>query len=207
MKDRLITFHEYHGSEILPHLTHVGQMRIKLFRAFPYLYDGNLDYEISYLQGLAENRQSQLLVAEVDHQPVGIATALPLISSAEILAQAHTIFRQADINPAACYYYSEILVEPEFRGLGIASEFYQLRANHARSLGFHNICFAAIEQPDDHPQRPSDYHSPVTMWQRMGFQRHPEMQMTFQWPTLRLDGTTQNQSHQMIFWLKSLTAE
>ena len=32
------------------YLEDLAQLRIKVFRAFPYLYDGSIDYEMSYLE-------------------------------------------------------------------------------------------------------------------------------------------------------------
>ncbi|MCE4506958.1 GNAT family N-acetyltransferase, partial [Xanthomonas hortorum pv. vitians] len=41
------------GTDVLPHLDAVAQLRIAVFRAWPYLYEGDADYERGYLAAYA----------------------------------------------------------------------------------------------------------------------------------------------------------
>ena len=41
---------EVHGPDLQPHLDGLGRLRIAVFRDYPYLYDGTLEYEREYLQ-------------------------------------------------------------------------------------------------------------------------------------------------------------
>ncbi len=42
---------QLHGQELGPWLDVLGKLRIRVFREFPYLYDGSLEYERDYLGG------------------------------------------------------------------------------------------------------------------------------------------------------------
>ena len=44
-----LTIHEIGGAELEPWLEALGGLRIRVFREFPYLYDGSLEYEREYL--------------------------------------------------------------------------------------------------------------------------------------------------------------
>ena len=39
-----------HGPELEPFIDGLGRLRIAVFREYPYLYDGSLDYEREYLK-------------------------------------------------------------------------------------------------------------------------------------------------------------
>ena len=40
-----ISVKRFSGTEAQPYLPDLARLRIEVFREFPYLYDGNLDYE------------------------------------------------------------------------------------------------------------------------------------------------------------------
>ena len=46
------------GADIAPYRDAVAALRIKVFRDFPYLYDGDLDFEAKYLRVYAESSRS-----------------------------------------------------------------------------------------------------------------------------------------------------
>ncbi len=46
------------GTELKPIITSLAQLRIEVFREFPYLYDGDLDYEETYLDTYLQSDKS-----------------------------------------------------------------------------------------------------------------------------------------------------
>jgi len=191
-------------SAILPHIRTVADLRIRLFRHYPYLYDGSPDYEERYLRGFAQTNRALLLLAFDGDRPVATATSLPLASGADILEGADKLFEAEGYNPHSVYYYSEILVEPAYRGLGIARRFYEHRAQFARHHGYQTASFAAIVKPESHPQRPPGYFDPAVLWHRLGFTPHPDLRIQYEWPTIEADGSTIERAHTLRFWTKSL---
>ncbi len=192
--------------QIAGYIPDIATMRIEVFQEYPYLYKGNLTYEQHYLQGfLTETHALVLIATDTDHdQIIGVATALPLQSEADILEGAASLFSDHGIVPETVFYYSEILVKPRYRGQGIAKQFYRLRESYAKSLGYQTVCFAAILKPEQDPQRPDVYYDPAPYWQSMGFQQRKDLLIYYQWPTIQPDGSIIEQEHTLAFWLKAL---
>ena len=195
------------GTRIAEILDDVASLRIELFRQYPYLYDGNLEYERNYLKGLSENDKSFVVAAYMDDQVVGAATALPLSSNAEILDGVRERFFRAGFDPQACYYYSEILVRPSQRRRGISKEFYRRRREMALQLGYSTVCFSALNTEEIDSPAPPDYFDPSEMWRGMGFIQHRDIYVDYEWPTLRPDGTTLDMTHRLYFWTRHLESD
>ena len=72
--------HELHGGQIETWLDSLGGLRIRVFREFPYLYDGSLAYERDYLR-IYQRAADSLVVIVTDSSgmPVGATTCLPMI--------------------------------------------------------------------------------------------------------------------------------
>ena len=81
------------------HLPELARLRIAVFRAFPYLYDGSPDYEARYLERYAATPGSVIIGAFAGSRLVGAATALPMTaepaSVTEPLAHAGLVVRSA----------------------------------------------------------------------------------------------------------------
>ena len=66
------------GDAMRARLDDLARLRIEVFRAWPYLYKGSLDYEREYLERYGQARTGTLIVAEDDGKIVGASTALGL---------------------------------------------------------------------------------------------------------------------------------
>lgn len=187
------------GTAIAPHLEALAGLRIRVFRDFPYLYDGDPTYEATYLGRYAENPASLFVLAFDGETLVGAATGQPL---ADEVAEFRAPFAAAGIAPEAVFYYGESVLLPEYRGRGIGNAFMAERETHARDNGFAFAAFCAVERSEDHPRRPADYQPLHGFWRSRGYQRHPEFATTFAWKDL---GEADESEKPMIFWLKALT--
>src|SRR5262245_47869199 len=89
------------GAAIEPALPEIARLRIEVFREFPYLYDGTLDYERSYLSAFAASRGALIVAIRDGERVVGASTGLPLIGE-------HAAFRDpvahAGIDVASVFY-------------------------------------------------------------------------------------------------------
>ena len=52
------------GAEIGAFIESLGRYRIEIFREFPYLYDGDMDYERHYLSRYLQSDKSFLLLGQ-----------------------------------------------------------------------------------------------------------------------------------------------
>ncbi|MDH2197792.1 GNAT family N-acetyltransferase [Ectopseudomonas oleovorans] len=189
------------GAEIEPHIDDLARLRIQVFREFPYLYDGNLDYEAEYLATYVRSADSLCVLVRDEGRVVGASTALPLADETEEFQQP---FTAAGWNPARIFYCAESVVLPAWRGRGLGMRFFVEREGHARALGGFDWCaFCAVQRPVDHPRRPADYQPLDAFWARRGYRHQPALRTEFHWKDL---DEAQESAKAMSFWLKELGA-
>ena len=187
------------GSTIDPYLSELAQLRIQVFREFPYLYQGSAAYEEKYLKIYAGTPDSVLVLVRDGERVVGVSSGLPLMAEPPDVIQP---FTACGYDARRIFYYGESVLLPEYRGQGLGKRFFEERETHARGLGrFDLACFCAVERPADHPCRPAAYRPLDTFWNRHGFVRHPELRTTFSWRDLDEDAESPKP---MVFWLKRL---
>lgn len=188
------------GHEIADQIPALARLRIEVFRDFPYLYEGSLDYEKKYLQIYPASDRS-VLVGAFDHnnELVGASTGMPLADEADYVQEP---FKKAGYNINDIYYFAESVLLKGFRGMGLGHRFFEGREKVARENGFKLAAFCAVVRPENHPSKPADYHPLNEFWEKRGFTCHPELQAEFAWPDI---GETEDSKKQMIYWLKKLT--
>jgi hypothetical protein len=71
------------GDELARGLDAVARLRIAVFRSYPYLYDGSLDYERGYLEKFAAAQGAVIAVARDGDRVIGAATGCPLAAEHE----------------------------------------------------------------------------------------------------------------------------
>src|SRR5690606_33465145 len=170
------------GAAIGPHLQDVARLRIAVFREFPYLYDGDPDYEARYLQVYVDAKDSLCVLAFDGARVVGASTALPLADEDAGFQQP---FLDRGIPVASVFYLAESVVLPGYRGRGLGHRFFDAREAHARALGrFEWTAFAAVDRAPDDPRRPAGVRGNEAFWGRRGYARHPGMTMRLAWREL-----------------------
>lgn len=184
---------------VRPHLQALAELRIGVFREWPYLYEGSLEYEARYLESYLAPRA--LVVLALDgHRVVGASTALPLSAHQDA---ASPVLSAAGYDPDGIYYFGESVLLPEYRGRGVGRRFFEEREQAARRFGYALAAFAAVERPQSHPLCPADYVGHESLWTKRGFVKHPELVTTFSWKDIGQDVETQKP---MVFWLKTMSA-
>lgn len=187
------------GEAIRPWVRAVADLRIRVFREWPYLYDGDMGYEQQYLETYIRSRRSVFVLAREDEQVVGAATGLPLEDEEEAFIQP---FIDQGYDPASIFYFGESVLLPEYRGQGIGVHFFEEREAHARELGgFRYCCFCAVERPDNHPLRPEGYQPLDDFWKKRGYEPVPELRTHYPWKDIDQAGET---AKPMNFWMGEL---
>jgi GNAT superfamily N-acetyltransferase len=188
----------FSGGEVAPLIPELARLRMAVFREWPYLYDGSLEYETHYLSKFVNLPESTLVVVRDGEQVVGASTALPL---AQAEAEFRAPFVGAGLNPAEWYYFGESVLEPAYRGQGLGVAFFRLREARALELGYRKVTFCAVERPAEHPLKPANYTPLDAFWQRRGFSKRPDLVCAFTWRDL---GQPQETPKPMVFWVKQL---
>lgn len=186
------------GKALESALDDVARLRITVFRAFPYLYDGDFSYEQRYLQSYRDSRDAVLVGAFDGETLVGAATGTPMEDHASDFAAAFegTGFALGDI-----FYCAESVLLPDYRGRGIGHRFFDLREAHARSLGRRYVAFCGVVRPDDHPARPVDYAPLDPFWRKRGYAPVKGAVAHFRWKDI---GHSEETEKPLQFWMRSL---
>ena len=187
------------GAAIAPRLDEVARLRIAVFREFPYLYDGDFDYEARYLQAYVETPDSVCVLALDGDRVVGASTGLPLADE-EPGFQAPFVERGIPVGEV--FYCAESVLLPGYRGRGLGHRFFDEREAHARALGrFRWTAFAAVDRAADDPRRPPDARDNDAFWFGRGYVRQPGMTMRLAW---KEHGEAEESDKSLTFWLRPL---
>ncbi|MFM8800682.1 MAG: GNAT family N-acetyltransferase, partial [Tagaea sp.] len=97
-----LVFDVLSGEGIAPFVPDLARLRVGVFRDWPYLYEGSLDYERKYLAKYVRLARATVVLARDGDAVVGASTALPLV---EAEAELRAPFLDAGLDPADVYYY------------------------------------------------------------------------------------------------------
>ncbi|SOE12822.1 acetyltransferase (GNAT) family protein [Hoeflea halophila] len=194
-----LSFSVLTADEIEQALADLARLRIAVFADWPYLYDGDADYEARYLRKFAASPGAVVVAArDGNGGMVGAATAAPLSDHA---AEFAAPFAQNGLDPGDFFYLAESVLLPAYRGQGAGRAFFALREAAGRAQGFEKAVFASVIRPDDHPARPADYVALNGFWQRLGYAPYPGLQVEFSW---RDQGETQESVKPLQIWGRDL---
>ena len=90
------------GEALRAKLPRLAALRIRVFRDWPYLYDGSEDYERRYLATYAASPGSVIVGAFEGERAVGAATALPLAHETDDVTAP---FRARGLDPDRIFYF------------------------------------------------------------------------------------------------------
>ena len=175
----------------------VARLRIRVFRDWPYLYDGDLKYESDYLTSyLAE---SAVVVAALEGgRIVGAATGMGMEHHADDFAAP---FAGRPERLEQIFYCAESVLLPEYRGRGLGHAFFDAREGHARRLGRRWSAFCGVLRPEDHPLRPASYRPLDAFWRKRGYEMLPGVVARFKWRDI---GEDREAEKPLQFWMKAL---
>lgn len=180
------------------HIDALAQLRIDIFRAWPYLYEGDHAYEANYLNTYVQADGAFLAGAFDRDKLVGACTAAPIGEHDEAFAAP---LQRAGYDLKFMFYFGESVLLPAYRGQSVGAQFMALREGEARRQGFAHTVFCAVERPTDHPMKPDDYQPLDGFWQRHGYERLADVKTRFAWRDVGDDTETDKP---MRYWLKSL---
>jgi GNAT superfamily N-acetyltransferase len=187
------------GDAMRAAIPELARLRVIVFRDWPYLYDGTLNYESAYLRRFAAARDAVVVAAYDGDRIIGAATGAPLKDHAEAFGKAF-IDRRLDID--RIFYCGESVLLSDYRGHGLGHAFFDGREAHARALGgFTHITFCAVVRPDDHPLKPSAYRPLDAFWTKRGYAKADGLTTSFAWKDI--DEPDETSKH-MQFWMKVL---
>ncbi len=187
------------GGAIRSVLDDLARLRIEVFRAWPYLYEGTYDYERAYFHAFTASEGAVVVVAQDGNRTIGAATGAPMGTHA---AEASEPLRQAGYDLAKVFYFGESVLLPAYRGRGLGHAFFEHREAHARALGgFTHAAFCAVVRPGDHPARAVTYQPLDPFWTKRGYRPVPGVLGSLSWQDIGAETET---AKPMQFWMKPL---
>lgn len=196
-----LRFQALSGPAIAPVVDALAGLRIRVFREWPYLYDGDLDYERAYLDTYVRSARSLAFLVYHGDALVGATTALPLADEEAAFWQP---LEAAGFQPDTLCYFGESLLLPAYRGRGLGHRFFDEREAHARAQGFSVACFCAVQRPPDHPRRPEDFRPLDGFWRQRGYAPRADIVARYRWRDL---GEEAESEKPLMFWLRDLASD
>lgn len=177
----------------------LARLRITVFRDWPYLYDGSLDYEQSYLRKLAEAPNAVVVAAFDGSKMIGAATAASLAGHASEFAEPLRV-RGYDVD--RIFYFGESVLLKAYRGHGLGHAFFDHREAHALKAGpYTHATFCGVVRPEDHPLKPNDYAPLDAFWRKRGYEKIDGLVGSFAWKDVDQPDET---AKPMQYWMKAL---
>lgn len=191
-------FIKVHGNDVKKYIKPLAQLRIEIFKEFPYLYEGSLRYEEVYLQVYTQSKESLVVIAKDENRFVGASTCIPLEYEDTAFQKP---FLKKGIDLAKVFYFGESILLPEYRGQGIGHKFFDLREEHALKTRPDTdiTTFCAVVRPKDHPLRPEKYHPHNKFWEKRGYTEQVDLKTKFPWKDI---GEEEESLKPMQFWTK-----
>lgn len=178
----------------------IAALRIKVFRDFPYIYDGSIDYEVKYLDRYFKAPNGTFILAFDENKGnkiVGVATALPLAEEEDFIKKP---FIKSGYKIEEIFYFGESVLLPEYRGQGVGHAFFDEREKVALSFSQVKMTtFCAVQRPVDHPMKPAGYKPLDEFWIKRGYQKNSTLTSEFEWLDI---GESHETSKNMMYWLK-----
>lgn len=194
----MLRFQAFVGSDIAPLLDDLAALRIRVFRDWPYLYDGDLDYERRYLQVYPATASAVVVAAYDGARMVGAATGLPMVNADPEFAAA---FDGTGMDLSRLFYCAESVLLPDWRGQGAGHQFFDLREGQARAVGASHVCFCSVQRPADHLARPAGNRPLDGFWRKRGYAPLDGVHAQFHWRDI---GDAAESPKTLQFWMRAL---
>lgn len=185
------------GLQIKKLLNKLGHLRVQVFRDFPYLYDGSMEYEGEYLELYVNNEDSYVFAVFDGDFMVGATTAIPLKHTTQELKAT---FEANGYNIEEIMYFGESVLLKEYRGQGIGHLFFDKREAYTKALGNYKMtAFCSVDRPANHPLKPEGYQPNDAFWTKRGYIKQPNLHCNMLWKDI--DSPSES-SKSFTFWTK-----
>lgn len=123
----------FSGLEAQQYFDDIANMRITLFKEFPYLYQGSIAYEEEYLETYFKSPNATILLVFDNNKVVGFSNSIPLAEESDAM-KAPFIAKGLDLNNYL--YIGEVMLYSEYRGQGILRSYLVKHVKKSTSQPF-----------------------------------------------------------------------
>lgn len=184
---------------LMAHLSDLAQLRLRVFRDWPYLYEGSDAEEKDYLSAFAESPGAVCVAAFDNDRMIGASTGLPLNDEHDEFKQP---FIDAGHDISKIFYCAESVLLPAYRKQGLYRRFFDGRELHAQSFdAYTEIVFCGVIRDEDHPLRPKDASPLDPVWRHFGYAPYSGLTASYHWRDV---GAEEETLKELQFWGKAL---
>lgn len=164
------------GKDLTAYFTELTELRLTVFREYPYLYEGDPAFEKQYLSLFARSKDAFVILAKKGDRTIGAISGLPLVT-------AQKEIRQIFSGPIDdIYALCDIVVLKEYRSQKIGSHLYFEFEKVLKKLStYRKLVFWQAVKPKGDPKRPPDYFPLDSFWKKQGFVKRPDLHCTLTW--------------------------
>ncbi len=199
MKAQDIRIVLFFGSGIQQLIRDLARFRIEIFAEYPFLYAGDFEYEMKYLNKFSFMEDAIAVAAYDKEEIIGIATGYPFRYEADCLKKSFIISKKI---PDEYFCLGELMVQKPYRGAQIGAKLLFEVENFAVKLRrYRYMCLYTALRPTNDPLKPVNYKSPDAFWKRAGFVKHSELTGMISYLTI---GDLEETEKQMVFWTKKI---
>lgn len=196
-KHKSYSIRSYTGTTLNHYIPDLAALRMKVFREYPYLYEGSLEYEQQYLQTYSKAPDAIVVIAFDNDLVIGASTGMPMEHETENVKQP---WIDKGYNLQEIFYFGESVLLPEYRNQGIGVAFFHHREKWVQSLErFRLLTFCAVVRPANHPLKPHNYRPLDEFWKHRGFDKTQDMRCLMKWKDIDQNCETEKPLH---FWTK-----
>ncbi|HEU5280399.1 MAG TPA: GNAT family N-acetyltransferase [Gammaproteobacteria bacterium] len=180
----------------MPFIEQIANLRITVFKDYPYCYDGDMAYESEYLQTYTNCEESTIVIALSNQCVIGASTAIPLEFEVDAFKKP---FEKENIKKI--FYLGESVLLREFRGKNIYRHFFHEREKAALHHGCNRTTFCAVERPASNTLRPLNYYPLDAIWNHFKYEKNNGRYTYFYWKDIH---ETVETAKRMVYWEKTL---
>lgn len=195
-----IKIEKMQGTQIDPYLAEIIQFVTKMYRDYPYLYNGDDAGYQQYLNTYAQAKEGVIFVAFDGKKIVGVASGMPMADSRDIFKP--TLVRHG-YSIKNIYYIGEFGVSPEYHGKGIESTLMSKMEQFIKEHKQYNtISLWELNPASSSQTQRAPTHFPNGIFlQNNGFAYHPELNFIVHWTNIN---EKHESPHLAVYWLKDL---
>lgn len=189
----------FKSTEIESVFDDLARLRITVFKDYPYLYEGTIEYEKEYLKIYSKSERSFLFTVYDGDKMVGATTCIPLTDETEEVKKP---FLDLGMDIDSIFYFGESILLSQYRGLGLGNRFFDEREAHAEHFGsFKMTCFCAVARANNHPMKHTNYRPLDEFWIKRGYRKEVALESQFEWLDINESIPT---FKSMIYWTKNI---
>ncbi|MFA8450044.1 MAG: GNAT family N-acetyltransferase [Bacteroidales bacterium] len=183
--------------EVIPFLS---KLRIKIFKEYPYLYDGDLEYEKEYLNTYANSKNAFVISLSLNNRIIGACTAIPLLEEVD---EFKTPLTKENYKIEELFYIGEIILEKEFRNCGKGKELMQTAITYIKNNypKYKKIIICTVNRDNNSYPIPNEYKDLKYLWEKFNFKKLERPIAYFSWKEIN---ETEESLKPMNFWITTV---